>query len=86
MKQRSKAFKRKKGTPKRIGCTCLPTRDIGAYNTCPHACKYCYANLTPSSSLKAIQQHDVHSPIFLGKLLDSDTIKEVPSLTFWISE
>ncbi len=76
------SFQKKKGTPKRIGCTCLPTRDIGAYNTCPHACKYCYANLTPSSSLKTIQQHDVHSPIFLGKLLDSDTIKEAPSLTF----
>ena len=25
-------------------CNCLMGNDIGAYNTCGHLCKYCYAN------------------------------------------
>ncbi|MDR2051238.1 MAG: DUF1848 domain-containing protein [Deltaproteobacteria bacterium] len=28
----------------RARCACAPSRDIGAYNTCPHFCAYCYAN------------------------------------------
>ena len=25
-------------------CGCIPSKDIGAYSTCLHACAYCYAN------------------------------------------
>lgn len=25
-------------------CGCLVSKDIGRYDTCPHACRYCYAN------------------------------------------
>jgi len=27
----------------RPGCNCAASRDIGAYDTCPHGCVYCYA-------------------------------------------
>lgn len=33
----------KKKAP-RAECNCLLGADIGAYNTCPHGCIYCYAN------------------------------------------
>lgn len=33
-----------KQTRARIACDCLLGNDIGAYNSCGHACVYCYAN------------------------------------------
>jgi len=31
----------------RRACGCIVSKDIGQYNTCPHLCRYCYANATP---------------------------------------
>ena len=28
----------------RTACKCIPSKDIGSYNTCGHLCSYCYAN------------------------------------------
>ena len=42
----------------RAGCLCAESRDIGAYDTCPHGCTYCYA-VSASEKAKAYRRrHD----------------------------
>ena len=33
----------------RTACGCMVSKDIGMYDTCPHHCVYCYANVSPES-------------------------------------
>ena len=40
-------------------CGCIVSKDIGMYNTCPHLCRYCYANTSESVVLKNAKQHVV---------------------------
>lgn len=40
-------------------CRCHESRDIGAYDTCPHGCAYCYA---VGSRTLAKRRHAMHDP------------------------
>lgn len=63
-----------KGT--RIGCQCMPTHDIGAYNTCLNGCKYCYANKKPELAIENNKLHDPASPLLIGHIGSTDIIQE----------
>ena len=47
---------RQKGN--RPGCLCAESRDIGAYDTCPHGCVYCYAVRHRDAARRAFRSHD----------------------------
>jgi len=49
----------------RQGCGCTESYDIGAYDTCPHGCIYCYANANKAVAERAFRTHDLASA-FLG--------------------
>lgn len=53
-------------------CICLPTTDIGAYNSCPHLCKYCYANYDKRLVEKNFARHNPNSTFLLGESKPDD--------------
>lgn len=64
-------------------CACLLGVDIGAYDTCGHLCKYCYANTDALLVKENMRKHDPASPFLLGALLSGDVIHEAQQKS-WI--
>lgn len=75
-------YKNIKPQPMRKGCHCIPSRDIGAYDTCLNGCKYCYANKRPELAKENIKLHDKNSPLLLGYIQKTDKITETKPTSF----
>ena len=74
---------KKKGA--RAECACYLSCDIGAYNTCRHLCRYCYANTEPATVLAQSRLHDLDSPFLIGGYREGDLIHDVRQES-WIDE
>jgi hypothetical protein len=48
---------RLKDKGQRKECGCIVSKDIGAYDTCPHLCRYCYANSSERAVREAVIRH-----------------------------
>ncbi len=63
-----------KGKPQRKECACWLGNDIGAYHSCAHLCRYCYANDDPALAMYNRQRHDPRSPFLIGDAMPGDRI------------
>ena len=72
-----------KRKPARAECACYLAADIGAYDTCRHLCRYCYANASRAEVLRNSGLHDPASPFLIGGWREDDVVHDVPQET-WV--
>ena len=56
-------------------CDCYLGADIGAYDSCPHLCRYCYANTHAVRVQKNMRCHDPRSPFLIGHAKEGDRVR-----------
>jgi DNA repair photolyase len=71
--------------PPRQQCSCLMGNDIGAYNTCPHGCRYCYANEDQALVRQNLRRHDPSSPFLIGGPQPGDVVRDARQES-WVTE
>ena len=64
-------------------CACILGADIGAYDTCGHLCRYCYANADAKLVRENMKKHDPDSPFLTGKSMPGDIVHEA-SQKSWV--
>lgn len=79
-----------KSKPQRKECACWLGGDIGAYHTCGHLCRYCYANDDAALVAHNRARHDPESPFLIGNAMPGDRIHQAKQeswidrqLRFW---
>ena len=58
-------------------CACYLSGDIGAYDSCGHLCRYCYANNDIEAVKRNMKLNDPNSPFLIGNYNEADVIHDV---------
>ena len=64
--------------------SCVLGTDIGAYDTCRHLCRYCYANSNRENVKRNISLHAPTSPFLVGNMHDGEVIHQAEQVS-WIN-
>ena len=56
------------------GCRCFDNRDIGAYETCPNGCRYCYANADHARARLSWLMHDPSSEMLCDRVRPGEVV------------
>ena len=57
-------------------CGCMSSIDIGMYDSCLNACRYCYANHSATSVQRNFRLHNPFSPLLYGNIGSDDVVKD----------
>lgn len=68
----------------RNGCHCIESRDLGALNSCPNGCKYCYANKNTQLPRENYKLHNPESPLLIGELKTTDNLQAGAQKSFLV--
>jgi hypothetical protein len=60
----------------REACRCVRSVDIGEYDTCPHACLYCYGWRSVALVRKKLALHNPNGKLLIGELGDEDRVTD----------
>lgn len=63
-------------------CDCYLGADIGAYDSCPHLCRYCYANTHFTRVQRNRRRHDPASPFLIGHAEMGDRVHDAVQVSW----